>query len=196
MAIEIRMPGEDDVEAMFHADARALRLPLHARADGREPDVIDLSRYRIAVEAGEVVGVIGSYAFDVTLPGGAAVPMGAVTWVGVAATHRRQGLLRRLMAACHDDIDARGEPVAMLFASEGGIYERFGYGVATRLWMIEIDTRRRPSCGRSWCPRRAACATCAATRPPRTSPRLWERYRRTRPGEISRPDNWRGVLHA
>ena len=45
------------------------------------------------------------------------------------------------MAACHDDIDARGEPVAMLFASEGGIYERFGYGVATRLWQIEIDNR-------------------------------------------------------
>ncbi|MFT3852789.1 MAG: GNAT family N-acetyltransferase [Ilumatobacteraceae bacterium] len=46
--------------------------------------------------------------------------------MGVAATHRRQGLLRRLMDACHDDIDARREPVAMLFASEGGIYERFG----------------------------------------------------------------------
>jgi len=29
----------------------------------------------------------------------------------------------------HDDIDARGEPVATLYAAEGGIYEHVGYGI-------------------------------------------------------------------
>ena len=67
-----------------------------------------------------------------TLPGGAAVPTGGVTWVSVAVTHRRQGLLGRLLEATHEDIDGRGEPLAALTASEGGIYERFGYGIASR----------------------------------------------------------------
>ena len=55
-----------------------------------------------------------------------------MTWVSVAVTHRRQGIMTRLLDAVHDDIDARGEPLAALTASEGGIYERLGYGIATR----------------------------------------------------------------
>ena len=115
--------------------------------------------------------------------------MGAVTWVGVAATHRRQGLLRRLMAACHEDIDARGEPVAMLFASEAGIYERFGYGAATRIWMVEIDTREtglRPELVPPAGSVRYVVGDEAAVH----VADLWERYRRTRPCETSRPQNW------
>ena len=149
-----------------------------------------MSRYRIAVDDGEVVGVIGSYALDVTVPGGATVPMGAVTWVGVAATHRRQGLLRRLIAACHADIDDRGEPVAMLFASEGGIYGRFGYGVATQAVVGGDRHRRGVACAPSWCLRRGACASSRGDAAAKHVAALWERYRRSRPGETSRSDGW------
>jgi predicted acetyltransferase len=189
MTIEIRVPGDDDVDALFHADARAFGFHYTPERTAENLMVIDLSRYRIALDGDEVVGVIGSYALDVTLPGGATVPMGAVTWVGVAATHRRQGLLRRLIDACHDDIDARGEPVAMLFASEGGIYERFGYGVATRLWMIEIDkgaAELRPEL----VPAPGSVRFVRGDEATEHVGKLWERYRRTRPCETSRPDNW------
>jgi predicted acetyltransferase len=189
MTIEIRVPGDDDVDALFHADARAFGFHYTPERMAESLMVIDLSRYRIALDGDEVVGVIGSYALDVSLPGGATVPMGAVTWVGVAATHRRQGLLRRLIDACHDDIDARGEPVALLFASEAGIYERFGYGVATRLWSVEIDLRAAdlrpelvPAPGSVRFVRGDEASDHVAA--------LWERYRRTRPCETSRPDNW------
>jgi predicted N-acetyltransferase YhbS len=67
--------------------------------------------------------------------------------VSVSATHRRQGILTALIGACHADIDERGEPVSMLFASEGGIYERFGYGIATHIRAMSIDrqaARLRP----------------------------------------------------
>ena len=77
-----------------------------------------------------------------TLPGGRDVPTGGVTWVSVAVTHRRQGVLKQLMQAVHDDIDERGEPLAALTASEGGIYERFDYGIATRRRVVSIDRRR------------------------------------------------------
>lgn len=39
-----------------------------------------------------------------------------------------------------DDVRARGEALAMLTASEPGIYGRFGYGIATLKLSAEIDT--------------------------------------------------------
>src|SRR5690606_9468661 len=52
------------------------------------------------------------------------------------------GLLTALLEAVHDQAVERGEPLAGLTASEGGIYRRFGYGVATRYQHVRIDTRR------------------------------------------------------
>ena len=51
--------------------------------------------------------------------------------VSVASTHRRQGLLTSMMRRQLDDVRAWGEPLAVLTASEPGIYGRFGYGAAT-----------------------------------------------------------------
>ena len=68
---------------------------------------------------------------DVTVPGGARVPIAAVTTVTVHPTHRRRGVLRRMMDEQLDDVARRGEPLAVLTASEASIYERFGYGTAT-----------------------------------------------------------------
>ena len=64
-----------------------------------------------------------------------------VSTVAVAPTHRRRGLLTRLMADCLDDAAQRGTAVASLFASEAAIYGRYGYGVATGVHDITVDTR-------------------------------------------------------
>jgi GNAT superfamily N-acetyltransferase len=141
MSIEIRAPEEADVPAMFAADARGFGGYYEDEEIERRLPIIDLSRFRIAVDGAAIVGVAGSFALDMTVPGGATVPMGGVTWVSVAATHRRQGILRRLLGAVHADIDDRDEPVAGLSASEGGIYGRFGYGIATEMRRIAIDAR-------------------------------------------------------
>ena len=139
MGITITTPTEEQWPEMFRADARSFGfVPTPEDLETRRP-IIDLSRFRIAVDRGRIVGVAGSFGMDVTLPGGATVPMSGITWVSVAATHRRQGVLTRLLGACHDDTDSRGEPIAMLFASEGGIYERFGYGIASHMRSITID---------------------------------------------------------
>ena len=37
---------------------------------------------------------------------------------------------------------ARGEPLAVLWASEGSIYERFGYGLATLAGSIDLEKER------------------------------------------------------
>ncbi len=64
-----------------------------------------------------------------------------VSSVSVAPTHRRRGLLRRLMLDCLDDAAQRGVAVASLFASEAAIYGRYGYGVATSTHDLTVDTR-------------------------------------------------------
>lgn len=54
----------------------------------------------------------------------------------------RQGLLTSMMRRQLDDVRAWGEPLAMLTASEPGIYGRFGYGAATTETKLRIDTTR------------------------------------------------------
>jgi len=57
--------------------------------------------------------------------------MAGVTGTGVLATHHRRGYLRLMMQAMFDAALERGEPLAMLSASEGSIYGRFGLAPAT-----------------------------------------------------------------
>ena len=61
--------------------------------------------------------------------------------VSVSPTHRRRGLLTRLMADCLDRAAQRGTVVASLFASEAAIYGRYGFGVATSTRDLSVDTR-------------------------------------------------------
>ena len=75
------------------------------------------------------VASCGAFTRTMTTPGGS-VPIGAVTIVTVAPTHRRQGLLTVMMRHQLADLHRRKEPVALLWASESAIYGRFGYGSA------------------------------------------------------------------
>lgn len=88
---------------------------------------------------GRLVGGSAMISFEITVPGGRRVPLGGVTSTGVIATHRRRGMLRRMMQAMFDEARGRGEPLAGLSASEGSIYGRFGYGPATRRTRWEIE---------------------------------------------------------
>ena len=49
--------------------------------------------------------------------------------------------LRALMTEALDEADSRGLPAAMLLASEAAIYQRFGFGVATRHVSFRFDPR-------------------------------------------------------
>jgi predicted acetyltransferase len=66
-----------------------------------------------------------------------------VTAVTVRGTHRRQGLLRRMMTEDLTAAKADGVALAALTASEASIYGRFGYGVATFERSIKVDTGPR-----------------------------------------------------
>jgi predicted acetyltransferase len=100
------------------------------RADERS--VHEFDRSLGAYDGRTLVGTTAAYSLRMALPGVVA-PVAGVTWVSVLPSHRRRGVLRSLMRAqLHDLHDSGREPVAALWASEPGIYGRFGYGAATR----------------------------------------------------------------
>ncbi len=95
----------------------------------------------VVSDGDDIVGMAHYLDFELTVPGGATLPTAGLTWVGVAPTHRRRGLLRAMYAELHDRIADAGYPLAALTASEGGIYGRFGYGAATTDTELTIDRR-------------------------------------------------------
>ena len=100
--------------------------------------ILPPERVLAAVDGGAIVGGAGAYLFDTTVPGGGRVPTAGVMAVGVLPTHRRRGALTALMRRQLEDAHERGEPLALLFAAEGGIYSRFGYGLASLAGDIEL----------------------------------------------------------
>ena len=156
---------------MFTADGRAFGEEYSAEDIADFRTLIEPDRFLVACDPadGTIVGITGDFPFDVTLPGGTVLPAPGVSWVSVAVTHRRRGVLRALLAEQHRGFVEAGAAVSLLTASEGGIYGRFGYGVATRHRWVEI-TRRQASSGPA-CPTRVGCGWPAPTRSARRLPR-------------------------
>ncbi len=143
VTVELR-PITDDELVHFH-DVEARGFGDWKAAPGSvelDRPLIELDRTIAAFDGDDLVATNFSFPFEMTLPGGAAVPVSGVSGVTVAATHRRQGILRRMMHLQLDDVARRGEPMAVLNASEASIYGRFGYGLAESHQTWKIDPRR------------------------------------------------------
>lgn len=89
---------------------------------------------------GRPVATYGSHRSTINTGAGRLLDAHLITAVTVRATHRRRGLLRRMIT--EDLVRARrsGRPMAALTASEATIYGRFGFGAATFTRRIEVDT--------------------------------------------------------
>ncbi|WP_380168058.1 GNAT family N-acetyltransferase [Jannaschia sp. R86511] len=154
---------------------------------------------------GRWVATFRTWAGDSTVPGGAltghdpddtrTVATDLVSSVCVAPTHRRRGLLRRLMTDSLRHAAESGAVVSSLFASEAAIYGRFGYGVATRAQDLTADTRA----ARDW---PAGVPVAAGTvrlsdddEIAALGPGLFDRARRHMPGAVGRNDvSWLRAL--
>lgn len=190
MGIEVRGVGGDELEAFTRTCYYAFGNQPSDEEVGDELVVIEPDRLLVADDAGQMVGTAGAYSFELTVPGGAQVPVAGVTAVGVLPTHRRRGLLRRMMEVQLDDVVERGEAIAVLTASDAGIYGRFGYGLATRVLKVEIDTRdglplvAEPRAGGS-----LRLVTDATQHSVLAAP-VHDRVRRQRVGELSKGQAW------
>jgi predicted acetyltransferase len=136
------------------------------------------------------VATAGDYGKQVRLPGGALVPVAAVTAVTVSPAHRRRGLLTALMRYQLDEIRARGtESLAMLFASETLIYGRFGYGLASSHAGLSGQVRDlgfRPEIDLG----NGAVTETDAETLLATGPAIYDRALADLPGRMDRPRTW------
>lgn len=192
MDLAITTATDADYEAIVEADARAFAFTPTPEDTAAARAMMDLSRFRVARSAGEVVGIGGSFAFEVTLPGGHQIPMSGITWISVAVTHRRRGVLTQLMAQLHADAKEREEKLLGLTASESGIYERFGYGVATKVRVISIDQRRAQFVDPT--PPKPGSIRLVEGR--KAVPELltnWDTFRKGAVGELNRSEAWYGM---
>lgn len=148
---------------------------------------IEPSRAFAATEAGEVIGGFGSFPFQMTVPGGA-VRTSGLTVVGVLPTHRRRGVLRRMMRAHLDDARRRAEPVAALWASEDVIYGQFGYGQAS--FSGDIDLPRSAAAFAMPFERRGTPRMLSEQDAVAPMAAVYERVRPRVPGMLTRSDDW------
>jgi predicted acetyltransferase len=133
MDYEVRPIAREEFDAFLHAMHEAFHEETHEEDLALWRKALAPERTLAAIADGKIVATSGLFSFELTVPG-AVVPMAGVTAVGVLAEHRRRGLLDRLMRGHLEAIHERGrEPVAALWASEGAIYGRYGYGVASRI---------------------------------------------------------------
>ena len=100
----------------------------------------EFDRTLAAWDGSEPVGVTSIYSFQLSVPGGHMLPAAGVTFVAVLPTHRRRGVLNSLMRRQLADVRGRGEPLAVLWASESVIYPRYGYGGASGI--LSLTFRR------------------------------------------------------
>lgn len=149
--------------------------------------LLPFDRMHAVFDDGEIVAGAGVFPFGLTVPGGE-LPCAGVTLVGVRPTHRRRGLLRRMMDAQLDDVRRRGEPIAALWASEETIYGRFGYGLAS--FSHHVDAEHGAVAIRPELPREGSLRLVTHDEALRTFPRLYARVGRTRPGMIVRTRDW------
>lgn len=84
---------------------------------------------------------VATYAsLDKTLNAGhGLLPLRMITDVTSSPSHRRRGLLRRMIEADLADAVEQGVPMAALTASEATIYGRWGFGPATFNTVVEVD---------------------------------------------------------
>ncbi|MFI0822142.1 GNAT family N-acetyltransferase [Streptomyces sp. NPDC021098] len=152
---------------------------------------IDLDRAQGAFDGGRCVATFRSFAQRLTAVGGAGVPADAITNVTVSPTHRRRGLLSRMMEHDLRAAKERGDAVASLLAAEYPIYGRYGFGPATWVTQWTVDVARAgldPRYAGPGCGGRVDYADADEVRA--LGPALHERLRARVHGAVDRTERW------
>lgn len=171
-------------------------LDVMGAAFGFDPGEDDLNRLnnyfewdraRAAHDGERMVGTVGAFSLDMTVPGGT-MPCGGTTVVAVLPTHRRRGILRMMLDSHFEDIREHDEPIAALWASDSGIYGRFGFGVAAQDATVEVA--RDYSSFHRLAPPLAPVRLIDDHEAAAVLPSFYDSVRRTYPGFLARSPGW------
>jgi predicted acetyltransferase len=138
MGYPIRTIAEDEFESFANAIETAFANFVEPGDLERERSLAEFDRTFAAFDGDRIVGTAATLTMPLTVPG-ADLQVGFVTAVGVVPTHTRRGINTALMRRTLEDARDRDEAVNVLFASEGAIYGRFGYGMSAP--ELSLDAR-------------------------------------------------------
>jgi predicted acetyltransferase len=193
MMLTVRGIEAGETEAFLRAMSTPFAFDVDDDAEERSQQLerfaqlFEPERARCAFDDDTMVGTLGAFSLDMTVPGGR-VACAGTTMVTVLPTHRRRGALRAMITAHLEEARLRGDPIAALWASDSGIYHRFGYGMASvyseaTIHRSHVDLHRLAP---SPLPVRliGADAAAEAIRP------VYDRVTARRPGMYARDDRW------
>lgn len=169
-----KKPDPSDVAAYAKAYGADRRILWGAYDDAPRPGVWDRQI---------PVATYASMVNTLNVGGGRQMDTHLITAVTVRATHRRRGLLRRMITEDLKQAAGHGLAMAALTASEATIYGRFGFGAATFTREVEIDVRERFGL------RAPATGTMELADPAslqELAPQLFNRFHARVPGSIGR----------
>ena len=127
---QIRAITAEEFPAFTQVAGQAFLEPWQPEAVEFEQQLVEFDRTFAALDGEQMVGSASVYSSRLAVPGGT-VPAAGITMVAVLPSYRRRGILTAIMEHLLTDAIGRHEPVAILFASEPGIYGRFGFGQAS-----------------------------------------------------------------
>ncbi|MEX2984775.1 GNAT family N-acetyltransferase [Streptomyces sp. C36] len=195
MSLDVRTIDDTDLPGWL----RAMRIGfLQTPAVSKEEIEIrragmDFARTQGAFDTatGACVGTFRSFTQHMSVPGGASVRTNAVTNVTVAPTHRRRGLLSRMVERDLRAAKERGDAAATLLSAEYPIYGRYGYGPATWVTEWEVDVAATGLDARYAGPGSGGRVDLVdGTTVRELGPGLHERLRAGRHGVVDRTDRW------
>lgn len=187
----IRPIAAEEYPAFTAVLGEAFLEPWPPEAAAVERGVLELDRTIAAVDGGDIVATATTYSFVLTVPGASARAAG-ISGVSVRPSYRRRGILTAMMRHQLGDARSRGEATAILFASESGIYARYGFGLAS--WHQRLQIARSDGALRTGAVLgQAGSVSLRAVQPAQARDKLAQVYATAlpgRPGMLARDDRW------
>ena len=187
MGFEVRPCYEDEIERFLEICEASFGKGLPEEDTRRLKHLLEPERTLAAFDESDIVGTNAAYRVNLTIPGGE-LPAAGVTMVGVLPSHRRRGILTALVREQLDTMRDWGEPLAVLWASEGAIYQRFGYGMAAPEAGIDLER----DLARFLTPSDSIGRMVLITEEEalKVLPAVYDRVRTATPGMLSRSQEW------
>ncbi|MGW6564263.1 GNAT family N-acetyltransferase [Streptomyces sp. NPDC054975] len=142
MTLEVRPVGESELGDWLRAVRTGFLRPPVLTDDevAQRRPYFDLSRTLGVFDRGRVVATFRTFTQELSTVGGGSLVADAVSQVTVSPSHRRRGVLSRVMAEDLAAAKERGDAVASLIAAEYPIYGRYGFGPAawTTEWSVDV----------------------------------------------------------
>jgi predicted acetyltransferase len=187
----IRPVSSDEFDGFHTVDMHAFHgSPLSEHDRELVLGRFEFDRSLAAFDGATPVGTAAAYSFQLSVPGHQTLPAAGITWVSVLPSHRRRGVLTSMMRRQLADVHDRGEPVAVLWASEAAIYSRYGYGRA--MWHADFALHRGEGALAKTAPAdpkvRLRIVDPAAALPELA--KIYDVVLPTRPGFIARNEAW------